>query len=75
MTVSSFVLWDLKFFLACAIKSILWVKWSIINRAKIFRKSCVTFGEVSLFEKFSRIVFKNAENAAISFLTFVCLDV
>ena len=46
-----------------------------MNQAKIFCKSCLTFGEISLFEKFSRIVFKNAENAAISFLTFVCLDV
>ena len=46
-----------------------------MNHAKIFCKSCLTFGEISLFENFLRNVFKNAENAAISFLTFVCLDV
>ena len=46
-----------------------------MNHAKIFCKSCLTFCEISLLVKFSRIVFKNVENAAISFLTFVCLDV
>ena len=46
-----------------------------MNHAKTFCKPCLTFCEFSLLEKFSRIVFKNAENAAISFLTFVCLDV
>ena len=33
------------------------------------------FCETSLFGKFSRIAFKNVENAMISFLTFVCFDV
>ena len=37
--------------------------------------SFLTFDEISLFEKISRIVFKDAENAAILFLTFVFLDV
>ena len=46
-----------------------------MNHAKIFCKSCLTFCEISLLEILSRIVFKKAENAAISFLTFVCLDV
>ena len=55
------------FFLACAIKSILCVKYSVMNHAKSFCKSCLTFCEISLFENFSRIVFKNAQNAAISF--------
>ena len=45
-----------------------------MNHAKSFYKSCLTFGELSWFEKFSRTECKNAENAAISFLTFVCLD-
>ena len=72
---SSFVFRGLKFFLAGEIESILCVKKSIMNHAKIFCMSCLTFFEISLLDKFSRIAFKNSENAATSFLTFVCLDI
>ena len=41
---------------------------------KFFCKSCSVFCETSLLVKFSPIVFRNAEKAAIFFLTFVCLD-
>ena len=47
----------------------------MINHAKIFCKSCLTFCEISVLVKLSRIVFKNSENIAISCLTVVCLDV
>ena len=46
----------------------------MINHASIFCKSCLEFCETSLFEKFSRIAYKNVEKAVISFLTLVCLD-
>ena len=72
---SLFVLVSLKFFLAGENKSILCVKESIINYAKFFCRSCLAFCETSLFDKFSWIALKNSENAAISFLTVVCLDV
>ena len=41
----------------------------------IFEKSCLVFCETSLLVKFSRIAFKNVENATILFPTFVCFDV
>ena len=49
-----------------------------MNHAKIFCNSCLTFFvkfHCLKFEKVSRIVFKNAENVAISFFTFVGSDV
>ena len=44
-----------------------------MNHAKIFCKSCSIFCEISLLVKFSRIVFKNVENAAIHFLLLCVL--
>ena len=65
---------NLNFFLVCEIKSILCVNKSMVNHAKIVYRLCLTFCETSLLVKFSRIVFKNSENIAISCLTAVCLD-
>ena len=47
----------------------------MMNHAKIFCKSCLTFCETSLLVKFSRIAFKYSENIVISCLTLVCFDV
>ena len=55
--------------------TVLCAKYSIMNHARIFCKPCLTFCEISLLVKFSRIVFKNVEKAAISFPTFVWFDV
>ena len=75
MAVSSFEFWGLKFFLACEIKSILCVKSSIINHAKIFCKSCFVCCETSSLVKFSLIICRKVENSVISCRTFICLDV
>ena len=45
-----------------------------MNHAKIFCKSILAFFETLLLVRFSRIVFRNAENAATSLPTFVCFE-
>ena len=46
-----------------------------MNHAKIFCKPCLVCCETSSLVKFSLIICKNVEINAISFRTFVCLDV
>ena len=46
-----------------------------MSHAKIFCKSCLVCCETSSLVKFSLFMCRNVENNAISFRTFVCLDV
>ena len=46
-----------------------------MNHAKIFCKSCLVCCETSFLVKLSLIICKKVKNNAISFRTFVCLDV
>ena len=47
----------------------------MMNHAKIYCKSCLSFCETSLLVKFSGIVIKYSKNIVISCLTVVGFDV
>ena len=51
--------------LDCAITSMVWTKYSIMNHASIFPRSCCTFCEISLLVRFSRIVSRDVEKKTV----------